>query len=251
MKMKKLICFFGLIIILISCEKPSECIESTGKTITKEIAVTAFNRVEVYQGIEVVITQGSEYKVEIETGENLIGNIEVTQTGSVLKLIDNSTCNWVRQYGQTKVNITAPNIEEIYSKSDRNIRSNGTLSYPILRLFSLDKDGDGKDGAGTSDFILNLNTTELVIQTNTVSRFFISGETIDANFNFYAGDPRIEAQNLNAQNITIYHRGSNDMIVKPIQNVTGKLLSTGNVILKNNPTSNTLTAYYKGHVIFN
>ncbi len=251
MKMKKLICFIGLFILLISCEKPSECIESTGKTITKDIAVTAFNRVEVYQGIEVVITQGSEYKVEIETGENLIGDIEVTQTGSVLKLIDNSTCNWVRQYGQTKVKIIAPNIEEIYSKSDRNISSNGILSYPILRLFSLDKDGDGKNGAGTSDFILNLNTTELVIQTNTVSRFFISGETIDANFNFYAGDPRIEAQNLSAQNITIYHRGSNDMIVKPIQNVSGKLLSTGNVILKNNPTSNTLTAYYKGQVIFN
>ncbi len=249
--MKKLIYFFGLFFVFISCEKPSECIKSSGKTITKEIAVSAFNRVEVYRGIELIITQGADYKVEIETGENLIGDIEVTQSGNILKLIDNSTCNWVRQYGRTKVKITAPNIEEIYSKSDRNIRSNGTLTYPILRLFSLDKDGDDKDGAGTSDFILNLNTTQLDIQTNTVSRFFISGETIDANFNFYAGDPRIEAQNLSAQNITIYHRGSNDMIVKPTQNISGKLLSTGNVILKNNPTNNTLVSYYTGHVIVN
>jgi Putative auto-transporter adhesin, head GIN domain len=249
--MKKLIYFFGLFFVFISCEKPSECIESSGKTITKEIAVSAFNRVEVYRGIELIITQGADYKVEIETGENLIGDIEVTQSGNILKLIDNSTCNWVRQYGQTKVKITAPNIEELYSKSDRNIRSNGILNYPILRLFSLDKDGDGKDGAGTSDFILNLNTTELVIQTNTVSRFFISGEASFANFNFYAGDPRIEAQNLTVQNMTIYHRGSNDMIVKPTQNISGKLLSTGNVILKNNPTNNTLVSYFTGHVIVN
>ena len=173
--MKKYIIVFSLLLFFISCEKPSDCVESTGAIITKDIDVVPFTRIEVLKGIEVVITQGPQYKVQVQTGENLIDNIEVIQTGSVISFKDTSTCNWVREFGQTKVYITAPNIEEIYSKSDKNITSNGVLTYPILRLFSLDSDGDGREGAGTGDFILNINNQQLVIENNNVSRYYISG----------------------------------------------------------------------------
>jgi hypothetical protein len=249
--MKKYILLVSLFLAIISCEKPSECVESTGAIITKEVAVTAFNRVEVYKGIELIVTQGPEYKVEVQTGENLMENIDVTQNGTVLSLKDNTTCNWVRDFGQTKVYITAPNIEEIYSKSERNISSNGVLTYPILRLFSLDSDGDGVEGAGTGDFFININNAQLVIINNNVSRYYISGQTGEALLNLYAGDGRIEAQNLTAQTIKVYHRGSNDMIVRPIQSITGKLVSTGNVVLMNNPAVVNVEQLYQGQVIYN
>ncbi len=249
--MKKYILLVSLFLAIISCEKPSECVESTGAIITKEVAVTAFNRVEVYKGIELIVTQGPEYKVEVQTGENLMENIDVTQNGTVLSLKDNTTCNWVRDFGQTKVYITAPNIEEIYSKSERNISSNGVLTYPILRLFSLDSDGDGVEGAGTGDFFININNAQLVIINNNVSRYYISGQTGEALLNLYAGDGRIDAQNLTAQTIKVYHRGSNDMIVRPIQSITGKLVSTGNVVLMNNPSVVNVEQLYQGQVIYN
>jgi hypothetical protein len=249
--MKQYILLLSLFVTFISCEKPSECVESTGEIITKEVAVTAFTRVEVYKGIELIVTQGPEYKVEVQTGENLMENIEVIQNGSILLLRDNTTCNWVRDFGQTKVYITAPNIEEIYSKSDRNISSNGVLTYPILRLFSLDSDGDGIEGAGTGDFFMNINNGQLVIINNNVSRYYISGQTGEALLNLYAGDGRVEAQNLTAQTIKVYHRGSNDMIVRPIQSITGKLLSTGNVVLMNNPPIVNVEQLYQGQVIYN
>lgn len=249
--MKKYILLISMVFVMISCEKPSDCIESTGDIITTEIPVLPFTRLEVYKGIEVIITQGPEYTVKVETGENLMDNIEVTQTGNVLLLRDNSTCNWVREFGQTKVHITAPNIEEIYSKSDRNISSNGVLTYPILRLFSLDSDGDGVEGAGTGDFYITVNNGQLVIENNNVSRYYISGNTNEALLNLYAGDGRIEAQNLTAQTVKVYHRGSNDMIVKPIQSITGIMLSTGDIILKNNPPVVNVQQLYQGQLIYN
>ena len=91
--MKKHIALFSLVLVFICCEKPSDCVESTGKIITKEVEVTAFNRIEVLQGIELIITQGPEYKVQIQTGENLMENIEVIQNGNILLLKDNATCN--------------------------------------------------------------------------------------------------------------------------------------------------------------
>jgi hypothetical protein len=141
-------------------------------------------------------------------------------------------------------------LEEIYSKTDRNISSNGVLSFTNLTVLSLDKDADGESGAGTGDFILNINNSTLTIGNNNVSRFYLSGQTINANFNFYFGDGRIEAQNLIAQNVGVYHRGSNDMIVNPIQSVTGVLNSTGNLILKHVPLTVDLEVLYQGNVIY-
>lgn len=251
MKEKKTLLLLLLLFISIGCEKPSDCIQSAGATITQEIAVQPFDVVKVFAGIELIITQGETYNVRVETGENLMHDIEVKQVGKVLSVKDNTTCNWVRKYGQTKVYITAPNIIEIYSKTEKNISSNGVLTYPILRLYALDADADGISGAGTNDFHLQINNLQLVIETNNVARFYISGHTNEALLNFYEGDSRIEAQNLTAQNIKVFHRGSNDMIVRPIQSITGKMVSTGNIILKNNPPIVDIQELYHGRVIYN
>lgn len=249
--MKKYIALLSWILVFASCEKPSDCVESTGEIITKDVVVTAFNRIEVLQGIELIITQGPEFKVQIQTGENLMENIEVIQDGTVLSLKDNATCNWVREFGQTRVYVTAPNLEEIYSKTERNISSNGVLTYPTLRLFALDSEGDGREGAGTGDFFIAINNSQLVIQNNNVSRFFISGQTNDAIIKFYAGDGRIEAPNLTIQTIDVFHRGSNDMILKPMQSIIGTIVSTGDIILKNNPPIVNVLQLYQGQVIYN
>jgi hypothetical protein len=249
--MKKILFLFSFILAFISCEKPSECFESSGDMVTRTIPVIPFTKIKVYRGIELIISQGTEYKLEIQSGSNLIDNIEITQIDNQLILKDNTTCNWLREYGQTKIYITTPNLEDIYSKTDRNISSNGVLTFPILRLYALDKNGDSEDAAGTGDYYINVNNNQLVIENNTVSRYFISGTTDTALFNFWAGDGRIDASNLTIQNLQVYHRGSNDMIVKPIQSITGKMVSTGDIILKNNPPIINVQQLYMGHVIYN
>jgi hypothetical protein len=160
------------------------------------------------------------------------------------------SCNWVRAYGNTKILITTPTLEEVYSKTDRNISSNGVLTFPNLIITAFDKDADGEKGAATGDFIINLNNDVFTINNNNVSRFYLSGQTNTANFNFYFGDGRIEAGNFIVQNMQIYHRGSNDMTVKPMQKITGIMNSTGNIILKNVPPIVDVQELYQGRVIY-
>ena len=248
--MKKLILIIIVFVFCNSCSKPSECVESFGATTIKEVAVTPFITIRVYKGIALEITQGNEYKVQIQAGENFIDNIEVKQTGNEISFKDNTSCNWVRDYGKTKILITAPNIEDIFSKTERDINSVGTLTFPILRLNAFDKDGDGLTGAGTGDFHINVNNSQVVIQGNNVARFFVSGTTDQALMSLYFGDGRIEAGNLLAKSIGIYHRGSNDMTIHPTESVEGTMVSTGNVILKNNPPVNTVQQLYTGHLVY-
>lgn len=255
--MKKIFSIIIIILLFISCEKPSECFESTGEIVTRDYPVVGFmptdsiKRITVNRGIELVITEGPIFKVSIKSGSNLIDNIEVLKVGTNLILNDNTKCNWLRQYGQTIVYVTTPKLEEIYSKTDRNISSNGVLTFPTLKLFALDENGDFTPGAGTGDFFVTVNNSELNVETNNVARFYLSGFVTTASFNFYAGDSRIEAPNLTVQNIAVYHRGSNDMILKPMLSISGKMVSTGNIILKNNPPIVTVQELYQGHVIYN
>lgn len=248
--MKKFSLLILLLFLFSACEKPSDCIESTGAIITKEVPVSAFKRIKVYRGIEVVIKEGTEHKVVIEAGENFIGNVEVKQVGDQLIFKDETSCNWVRSYGRIKIFVTTPTLEEVYSKTDRNISSSGVLTFPNISFIAIDKDGDGESGAGTGDFFLNVNNSYLNIGNNNVSRFYISGQTNFASFNFYFGDGRIEAPNFIAQTMEIYHRGSNDMIVHPVQQITGTMVSTGNVILNNVPPVVDIDELYMGRVIY-
>jgi len=249
--MKKIVVYISFLLVFISCEKPSECIESTGDIVTKIVPVNPFSRIKVYRGIAIEITQGPEYKVEIKSGSNLINNISVTQNDNQLIFTDNTTCNWLREYGQTTIYITTPTLEEIYSKTERDIRSNGLLTFPTLKVYSIDKNGDGESSAGTGDFYFTINNNLMQIESNNVSNFFISGSTNTEIINFWAGDSRIDSSNLTAQNISVFHRGSNDMIVKPIQSISGKMFSTGNIILKNNPPIVDVQQLYQGHIIYN
>lgn len=246
--MKKIIFVFTFFLLFTSCEKPSDCIESTGDIITKDFEVSAFNAIYVHKGVEMVITQGSEFKVEVITGENLIDNISVEIIGSALVLRDNTSCNWVREFGHTKIYVTTPVMDflEIHSRTERDITSNGVLTYPILRLISMDLE----EGAGTNDFHIQVNNSQVVIANNNVSRFYIEGETDELLLEFYDGHGRFEGENLVAKNIKVFHRGSNDMIVNPTEKITGKMVSTGNIILKNVPPILNVEELYQGRVVY-
>jgi hypothetical protein len=68
---------------------------------------------------------------------------------------------------------------------------------------------------------------------------------------FYSGDSRFEGANLIVQNIQIYQRSSNDMILNPQLSLTGEIRSTGDVILVNEPPEMSVQVFYTGQIIIN
>jgi hypothetical protein len=246
--MKKVISLFSFLILFYSCQKPSDCIESTGEIVTREYVSVPFSKIYVYKGVGLIVKQGNEWKVEVTSGGNLFDKISIEFKNNELHLKDNSTCNWVRAYGQIKVTVTTPQLAEldIISKTEQDIVSEGILTHNILRLISIDL----TEGAGTNDFKFDVNNYQVVVENNNVSRYYLKGTTQQALFNLYDGHGRIEAENLIVGNIKAFHRGSNDMIVHPVDSIVGKMVSTGNIILKNIPTKVAVEELYQGRVIY-
>ena len=243
--MKKYI-LFVFVLLLSSCGISEDCIKNAGNPVTKEIVISDFDKIRVHAGISLVVEEGPNFKVTIQSGKNIIDNIEINKQGDFLVVKDNSTCNWTRDFKAATVYVTAPNITEIHSKTEQDIFSDGTLTYPTLRLFALNE-----AEAGTGDFYFNINNGQTVIESNHVSNFYISGNTSELLCNFYFGTGKFYGENFICQNIKIFQRGSNDMILKPIQSISGKILNTGNVILKNNPPIINVEQLFSGHLIMN
>jgi len=187
--------------------------------------------------------------VVIETGENLRKDVSVEVTDNRLSIRNGNSCNLVRDYEITKVYVTIPDLTWLQNSSGSAIETIGTLKLNELWLRSVNQENDlsiHTDG----DFNLDLDVENLRITNDNVSNFFLTGKVENFNVFFAAGDSRLDAPNLIVQNYEIFHRGTNKMIIFPIQSIKGELRSSGNVIAKNRPPIVDVVEYYTGRLIF-
>lgn len=230
---------------LSSCSLTEECFKRTGTFIENRIQTEAFHSVYVNRGIGLVLKQAPEHEVVVVTGKNLMDNIKVEVREGMLYIEDVTRCNFVRDFGQVTVYINAPEFIEIRSKTEQLIRSEGVITAPILRLMSLEQG----PVAGTGDFNMEVEVGQLVVETNNASAFNITGNCSELLLNVYAGNGKFRGRNLQAQDIKIFHRGSNDMEIAPVQSLEGTITGTGNVILYNVPPIINISELYTGRLI--
>lgn len=233
-------------VLATSCGISEDCFKGNGNQVIQLFPLENFTKIKVYDGVGLVIKEGANYEVKVITYDNILENLEVKLQGNMLVVKDNSTCNIARDYGLTKVYVTAPNITEIHSKTDQDIRSDGVLNYSDLKLISIDL----SDGAGTGDFRLSLNTINLYVESNNVSNFYLTGQSQNLHVFFSWGNGIFYGENLIVNIITIYHRGSNNIFLFPINSIEGNIYATGNVVLKNNPiVSPNVIQHFTGRLI--
>ncbi len=110
---KILYIFFALLLLTCDSENANDCFQSSGKIIQQEIEISSFESILVNRDIELIIEEGIDFSVLVETGENLLNDIEALVVDNQLRLTDNNTCNYVRDYGITKVFVSAPDLKSI------------------------------------------------------------------------------------------------------------------------------------------
>ena len=196
-----------------------------------------------------ILKQGETQKVEIETGEFLLNEVSAKVEGDRLLLRNENGCNFLRDYGLTKVFVTSPNIVEIRSSTGLPIRSDGILGYPSLQLYSesfVEPEAETTDG----EFDLELNAENVIIIVNGIAYFKLNGNTENLNITIAAGDSRIDAASLIADNIALNHRGTNDVQINPQQSISGVIRGTGDDISYNQPPTVDVEELYTGKLIF-
>ncbi|WP_435624799.1 head GIN domain-containing protein [Flagellimonas sp.] len=241
----------SLLLLLFSCngENVPDCFQNAGDLVRVEVDVPDFTTITVFEKLNLVVRQGAEQRVEIESGEFLLNEISAEVENGRLVVRNDNGCNFFRDFDISTVYVTSPNITEIRSSTGLLVSSDGVLSYPNLTLLTesfINPESETTDGS----FDLNLDVGQLSIVVNGIAFFQIDGLAENLNINVAAGDSRIEAENLIAQNVTLNHRGTNNIFVNPQQSLSGVIRGTGDVISFNRPPSVDVEEIFNGRLIF-
>jgi hypothetical protein len=250
--MRKL-AFIGFLVLLVSCNTDNlgDCFQNdNGEVVRQEFEVAIFKRIIVFDRVKLYISQGPIQKVVVESPSNLLSEVIVRSEDSILKLKDNNSCNLFRDFETTKVYVTAPDIDVIRNSSGSTVEDIGTISFDRLELVSEDRlleDEFHVDG----DFDLDeLDTNGLVINANGISTFRLKGKTRGFQIGLFDSDARVEAGELQAKSINIFHRSTNKIICFPIDSLRGTILGLGDVIAKNRPPFVEVEELFRGRLIF-
>ena len=248
--MRKII-FLLAIIGLFGCdsEDAGNCIQKTGTIVQEEIVVDNFTGIIVSDKIKLFIEQGPEQKVVVETGENLLNEINIEVEDGQLILKNENRCNLFREYGVTKIYVTIPDLTYLRHAGNITLESIGTLELEELWLVSENQARDPEVHT-TGDFELDLNVKNLRITSDNYSNFFLSGSVGNFNGFFAAGDGRLEARDLIVQNYDLFHRGTNKLIVNPQERLKGDIFSYGDIISVNRPPVVDVEEHFRGKLIF-
>ena len=86
-KMKKSI-FLIMLLAFLGCDsdKGLNCFQAAGDIIQEEFTVDTFTKITVWERTQLFIKQGDTQKVVVETGENLLNDIEVQVEDGMLNL---------------------------------------------------------------------------------------------------------------------------------------------------------------------
>lgn len=237
-----------LSVLILSCnsEEGSDCFKKQGEQITEIIPLENFSKINISKGIELTVKESDEQKVTVTAGKNLIHDINFEVINGELFVTDKNGCDMFRNVSIAKVHISTPFLEKIYSASQFSIHSEGILRFPDLILES----GIVSEDSPSCVFDLEVENDKLTINENVSSVFRIKGNTDLLTVNFWGSNGRLEAENLIAKEINVFHRSTNDMIVYPTEKISGTLYSTGNLVLKNLPPVVEVEQLYTGHLVF-
>ncbi len=230
-------------------EDANDCLQVDGDDIIRTIELPFFDKVRTENDMRLEITQGDTQNIIIETKENLFNDLVFKVENETFVMQNKNGCNVFRNFGQTLVRITVPNLTFIKNSATYEIRSNGVLAFPNVLLESVTT--PGLDSANkTGDFFLNFQSGRIVIVANGMSDFHLTGITEDLNVNFSDEFPKLYGENLIAQNVVVRHVGAAPMIVNPQVSIIGEIRATGDVISKNTPPIIDVEELFTGRLIF-
>lgn len=234
-------------ILILGCsEEGPDCFRKQGNQTTQQIDVENFSKINVSDGIELIVSESDDQIIRLTAGENLINDIEFKVVDGELFIQDLNGCEILRNTSIAKVHISTPVLEKIYSSSQFSIRSEGVLHFPDLTLDS----GIIVEDSPASVFEIEVENESITINDNISSVFKIKGNTNLLTVNFWGSNGRLEAENLHAREILVFQRSTNDMIVFPVDKISGTIYSTGNLVLKNVPPIVEIQQLYTGHVVY-
>ena len=234
-------------IFIHSCKKtPLTCLFS-GEVVQETIILSDFDTVEVNHLIQLSIIHSNENKLIIKTDKDVLQNIEYQIINGKLILKNNTNCLVQNSQAIAFMTLYVDDINCIIANTDLDVNSGNVWNFNELKIIC---ENAAVGNNNIADFDINVNINQLKIIANGSSIFKISGFCQNLFVGFYGVNPFFMGKNLEAQHISVFHRGSGDMHLFPIESLSGDHYGYGDIYIYRQPQIYNLTSHYAGHIYF-
>lgn len=236
--------FLTIPLIFVSCEKGQffDFAKRTGKTVTISRPVeNNFSKIYLNDDVNLVITQGDTYKIELEGGENLLSGIETSVSDSSLIIRNKNTFNWLRSYDdKITAYVTLPHLHELRYQATSNVTNTDTIREDSLAVTSI-------GGSGYIDLVIRTGISKLAI-TNGSADMKIRGKT-GLNFIFLGAYGAFHCLDLKSDFLFMRNEGTNDCYVNVQYHFEYEIMGLGNIYYRGNPPEISGTTTSAGKLI--
>lgn len=233
-----------IICSLSSCKKAENrtCFKFAGKDIEKEILLTSFDKMKLFQKIEYVLIQDSLDKVVLKGGENLLNLVDVKVSDGCLTMENKNKCSFLRSYDRKiKAEIHFTQLNDLEYQGTDNLTNEGTLNlnWFLFKILS-----------GSSSVKLNINADVIYAYTAGYSDFTFTGKAnysnIVVNSNSYCDTYGLEVKD----SITVINNSVGLIKINADQvNLKAEIKKSGNIWYKGTPVIQAYNQYGTGELM--
>jgi hypothetical protein len=234
--------FFVMLLAMVvaGCGK-GICIQGTGEAVTETRAIEPFTQIDLYNRVNVIVTQDTVNLVQVEAGRHLLAGIETSVNDNVLTIADKNTCNWARDL-DTRINVyvhtTSLQTIDYYGSGD--VSSTNTLQAGKFTI-------DSREGVGSFTLALNATSCDVILRQNDAD-VTLSGVCDFAYL--YCGDQgKADLRNLVCKQVNVDHKGIYDAYVYATDTLSANVLYKGNVYYKGQPYKKQVVTTNSGQLI--
>lgn len=210
--------------LLISFSCLAQVIAGNGDIQSQSRTTENFSKIDCSGAFHVVLSQGSETQIKVETDANLLPYIIADVSGSRLDLKTKRGVS-LKPSKDITVYITLPDLEELNVSGLCKLQSQNTLQSDHLKL----------DISGTSEINLQLHTGTLNTKISGTSKMNLNGTATSSEYKI-SGSADILATNLTTENTIVSISGMGKLHVNAQKNLSVNISGMGKVWYKGNPS---------------
>ncbi|MGM0408421.1 MAG: GIN domain-containing protein [Bacteroidota bacterium] len=222
--MMKKIVFLIPILILFSCD---DNLFNEGEIINQEVKTDDFHQIEINDIFDVYFYQGTNNKINVRGGSNLIPNIKCKVDNGQLTIDDQNTARWSRDYEKIQLHITVDSLRLLTLNAPSSIICVDTIKTPELKIFSI------ADYADIS-ILISCDNFFLVNSGTSGGQATIKGSTY--SFGFWArASFQLYADEFVANKITAKNESIGNCYIHATEYLSAEILNSGLIYYKGNP----------------
>jgi hypothetical protein len=211
-------------------------IDGSGTITTESRTVSeAFTKIEVKQGINLIVEQSNDKSITVETDDNLQKIITTEVKNGIL--IIGAEENYNTNNSSPKVTVKLPTINGIETSSGSSAKSANTLISDNLQV---------KSSSG-SDIDISAEADVLSLESSSGSKIKIAGKALKLETSSSSGSS-IDAKDLIANNVDAQSSSGSDTKLAPVLDLKAKASSGSSILYFKTPKTITKTESSGGSI---